>query len=335
MIRVAINGFGRIGRLACRLMLDSKEFDVVAINTSSGADTLAYLLKYDSAHGKYKTDDITYDENSITVENKVIKISSEKDPSNCAWKELDIDLVLECSGKFVKKEDAEKHIEAGAKKVLISAPGKGDLKTVVYNVNHDILTAEDRVVSGASCTTNCLAPAVKVLNDKFGIVMGYMTTVHAYTNDQNLLDNSHKKGIWARRGRSATNNIVPTSTGAASAIGLVIPELNGKLDGIGLRVPTITGSVVDLVVELKLNTSAEEVNEVFKAASNETLGYTAEPIVSSDIIGCRCGGMVDGLSTNLLEVDGKQMIKLIVWYDNEMSYTAQLLRTAAYMCNLN
>lgn len=332
MIRVAINGFGRIGRLACRLMLDSKDFDVVAINTSSGADTLAYLLKYDSAQGNYKTDKISHTENSIIVDGKEIKVSAEKEPSNCPWKDLEIDLVLECTGKFTKKEDAQKHIEARAKKVLISAPGKGDVKTVVYNVNHDILTEEDNVVSGASCTTNCLAPVAKVLNDTFGIVKGYMTTVHAYTNDQNLLDNSHKKGIYSRRGRAAANNILPASTGAAAAIGLVVPDLKGKMDGIALRVPTITGSVVDLVVELKKNTTAEEINKAFKAASNETLGYTEDPIVSSDIIGSHFGGTVDALSTNVLEVDGKQMAKIIAWYDNEMSYTAQLVRTAKYMC---
>jgi len=332
MIRVAINGFGRIGRLACRLMLDSNDFDVVAINTSSGADTLAYLLKYDSAHGNYKTDKISHTENSIIVDGKEIKVSAEREPANCPWKALNIDLVIECTGKFVKKEDAEKHIEAGAKKVLISAPGKGDLKTIVYNVNHETLTSEDKVVSGASCTTNCLAPVAKVLNDNFGIVKGFMTTVHAYTNDQNILDNSHKKGINSRRGRAAANNIVPASTGAASALGLVLPELKGKLDGMALRVPTITGSVVDLVVELKNNATIEEINNAFKTASNETLGYTEDPIVSSDIIGSHFGSVVDGLSTSLLEVDGKQMVKIIAWYDNEMSYTAQLIRTAKLMC---
>ncbi|HBB29292.1 MAG TPA: type I glyceraldehyde-3-phosphate dehydrogenase [Clostridiales bacterium] len=332
MIRVAINGFGRIGRLACRLMLDSNDFDVVAINTSSGADTLAYLLKYDSAHGNYKTDKISHTENSIIVDGKEIKVSAEREPANCPWKALNIDLVIECTSKFVKKEDAEKHIEAGAKKVLISAPGKGDLKTIVYNVNHETLTSEDKVVSGASCTTNCLAPVAKVLNDNFGIVKGFMTTVHAYTNDQNILDNSHKKGINSRRGRAAANNIVPASTGAASALGFVLPELKGKLDGMALRVPTITGSVVDLVVELKNNATIEEINNAFKTASNETLGYTEDPIVSSDIIGSHFGSVVDALSTSLLEVDGKQLVKLIAWYDNEMSYTAQLIRTAKLMC---
>ena len=333
MIRVAINGFGRIGRLACRLMLESNDFEVVAINTSSGAETLAYLLKYDTAHGSFKTDKISYTENSIIVDKKEIKVSAEKEPINCPWKALDIDLVLECTGKFIKKEDAEKHLEAGAKKVLISAPGKGEMKTIVYNVNHNDLTSDDKVVSGASCTTNCLAPAAKVLNDNFGIVKGFMTTVHAYTKDQNLLDNSHKKGINSRRGRAAANNIVPATTGAATAVGLVLPELKGKLDGMALRIPTITGSVVDLVVELKNNTSIEQINKAFKDASNETLGYTEDPIVSSDIIGSTFGGVVDALSTSLIEVDGKQMAKIIIWYDNEMSYTAQLVRTAKHMCN--
>ncbi|QSX06228.1 type I glyceraldehyde-3-phosphate dehydrogenase [Sedimentibacter sp. zth1] len=332
MIKVAINGFGRIGRLACRLMLDSNDFDVVAINTHSGADTLSYLLKYDSAQGSFKTDKITNTENAILVDGKEIKVYAESDPLNCPWKALDIDIVLECTGKFIKKEDAEKHITAGAKKVVISAPGKGDLKTVVYNVNQNVLTNDDKIVSGASCTTNCLAPVAKVLNDNFGIVKGFMTTVHAYTKDQNLLDNSHKKGINARRGRSAATNIVPTSTGAAVAVGLVLPELKGKLDGMALRVPTVTGSVVDLVVELKKNVTVEEINKAFKNAANETLGYTEDPIVSSDVIGSHFGGIVDALSTNLIEVEGKQMVKIISWYDNEMSYTSQLVRTAKYMC---
>lgn len=332
MIKVAINGFGRIGRLACRLMLNDRSFDVVAINTHSGADTLAYLLKYDTAQGSFMSDKITNTENSIIVDGKEIKVYAESDPANCPWKQLGIDIVLECTGKFVKKEDAQKHIVAGAKKVIISAPGKGDIKTVVYNVNHEILTDDDVVVSGASCTTNCLAPVAKVLNDKFGIVKGFMTTVHAYTKDQNLLDNSHKKGINSRRGRSAAANIVPATTGAASAVGLVLPELKGKLDGMALRVPTITGSVVDLVVELKKNATVEEINKAFESAANETLGYTMDPIVSSDIIGSHFGGTVDGLSTNVLEVEGKQMAKIIAWYDNEMSYTAQLVRTAKCMC---
>lgn len=332
MIRVAINGFGRIGRLACRLMLDDENFDVVAINTHSGAETLAYLLKYDTAQGRYKSDLITNTDNAIVVDGKEIKVYAESDPVNCPWKEHNVDIVLECTGKFLKKEEAEKHIKAGAKKVVISAPGKGDMKTVVYNVNHDILTDNDSIVSGASCTTNCLAPVVKVLNDNFGVVKGLMTTIHAYTKDQNILDNSHKKGIKARRGRSAAANIVPTSTGAAVAVGKVLPELKGKLDGMAMRVPTITGSVVDLTVELSKNTTVEDINKAFENAANETLKFTTDPIVSSDVIGDTHGGIIDGLSTSLVEVDGKQLVKVIAWYDNEMSYTAQLLRTAEFMC---
>lgn len=331
MIRVAINGFGRIGRLAVRLMVEDNDFDVVAINSSSDVETLSYLLKYDSAQGNFMTDKISYKDNIMYVNGKEIITSREKEPENLPWKELNIDLVLDCTGKFNERDKAEKHIKAGAKKVLLSAPAKGDIKTVVYNVNHDVLDGTETVVSGASCTTNCLAPLAQVINNKFGIVKGYMTTVHAYTNDQNLLDNSHKKGINARRGRAAAANIVPTSTGAASAVGLVLPELKGKLDGIALRVPTITGSVVDLVVELKNNTTVKEINKAVKDASNETLGYTEDPIVSGDVVGSKFGGYFDAQSTSILEVDNKQMAKLIIWYDNEMSYTAQLVRTAKYM----
>lgn len=334
MIKVAINGFGRIGRLACRLMLDSNDFDVVAINTSSGAETLAYLLKYDSSQGNYKTDKISYKEDRLIVDGKEIMLSAQRDPIDCPWAKYDIDLVLECTGKFVKKEDALKHITAGAKKVLISAPAKGDIKTVVYNVNHNVLDENDIIVSGASCTTNCLAPVAKVLNDKFGIVKGYMTTVHAFTKDQNILDNSHKSGIESRRGRAAANNIVPTSTGAAKAVGLVLPELKGRLDGIALRVPTITGSVVDLTVDLKKKVTVDEINDALKNAANETLCFTMDPIVSSDVVGSSYGSVVDGLSTSIIDVDGSQMVKIISWYDNEMSYTSQLVRTAKYMGEL-
>lgn len=330
MIRVAINGFGRIGRLALRLMAQDNDFEVVAINTNSDAETLAYLLKYDTAQGSFMTDKISYEGNYLIVDGKKIVTSSIKEPENCNWFGLKIDLVIDCTGKFNDKEKAERHIKAGAKKVLLSAPGKGDLKTIVYNVNHDILDGSETVVSAASCTTNCLAPLAKAINDNFGIVKGLMTTVHAYTNDQNILDNSHKKGITSRRGRSAAANIVPASTGAAAAVGLVLPTLKGKLDGMALRVPTITGSVVDLVVELEKNTTVEEVNAAVKAASNETLAYTEDPIVSSDVIGSHYGCTFDALSTNILEVNGKQMVKLIAWYDNEMSFTAQLVRLAKY-----
>lgn len=334
MIRVAINGFGRIGRLALRLMTLDSDFNVVAINTNSDAETLAYLLKYDTAHGNFMTDKVSFDEEGLIVNGKKIITSRIKEPENCNWKELNIDLVIDCTGKFNDKEKAEKHIQAGAKKVLLSAPGKGDLKTVVYNVNHHILDGTETVVSGASCTTNCLAPLAQAINNNFGIIKGLMTTVHAYTNDQNIHDNSHKKGIMSRRGRAAASNIVPASTGAAAAVGIVLPELKGKLDGMALRVPTITGSVVDLVVELKKNVSVEEINAAIKAASNETLAYTEDPIVSSDVIGSKYGCIFDALSTSVLEVDGKQLVKLIAWYDNEMSFTAQLLRTAKYWCTI-
>ncbi|HHW99678.1 MAG TPA: type I glyceraldehyde-3-phosphate dehydrogenase, partial [Acholeplasmataceae bacterium] len=253
---------------------------------------------------------------------------------NLPWKELDVDVVLECTGVFRSKEGAMAHINAGAKKVVISAPAKGkDVKTIVYNVNHDTLDGTEQVISAASCTTNCLAPVAKVLNDTIGIEKGFMTTVHAYTNDQNTLDGPHKSGIYSRRARAAAANIVPTTTGAAAAVGLVLPELQGKLDGMALRVPTVTGSVVDLVFEPKRNVTVEEVNAALKAAANESLGYTEDPIVSSDIIGSTYGSIVDGLSTSILEVDGKQLVKVISWYDNEMSYTAQLVRTLKYFVN--
>lgn len=328
MIRVAINGFGRIGRLVFRLMEEDPDFDVVAINDLTDAEQLSYLLKYDTNHRSYKTEEIDFVENNIIIGGKKIPVYSEMDPSKLPWKDLDIDIVFECSGKFTDKEKALAHILAGAKKVLISAPAKGDLKTIVYNVNNDILTGDEEVVSAASCTTNCLAPVLKVINDRFGINKGFMTTIHAYTNDQATLDVAHKKGIKARRGRAAAANIIPASTGAASAIGAVIPELKGKLEGTAMRVPVPTGSVIDLVLELNENTTEEEINEELKKNSNETLKFTMDPIVSSDIIGSRCGAMVDGLSTKVLDVDGKQLIKIVAWYDNEMGYSAQMVRTA-------
>jgi len=330
MVRVAINGFGRIGRLALRLMAQDSDFKVVAINTNSEVDTLAYLLKYDTAHGNFMTDKISYKDNILVVDGNERVTSRVKDPENCNWKELEIDLVIDCTGKFNDREKAEAHIKAGAKKVLLSAPGKGDLKTIVFNVNHNILDGTETVVSAASCTTNCLAPLAKVLNDTFRIERGLMTTVHAYTNDQNIHDNSHKKGIMARRGRAAAANIVPASTGAAKTVGVVLPELKGKLDGMALRVPTITGSVVDLTVELKKNVTVEEINAAVKNAANETLGYTEDPIVSSDVIGSSFGCVFDALSTQIIESEGKQMVKLIAWYDNEMSFTHQLVRVAKY-----
>ncbi len=334
MIKVAINGFGRIGRLVFRLMEEDPSFEVVAINDLTDAEQLAYLLKYDTNHRNYRNDEISFEGNDLIVGNRRIKVYALMDPKNLPWKELEIDEVFECTGKFVKKEEAMAHIEAGAKKVIISAPAKGDVKTIVYNVNHNILDGSEQIISAASCTTNCLAPVVKVLNDEFKINKGYMTTVHAYTNDQAILDVAHKKGIKARRGRAGAANIVPSSTGAASAIGLVIPELKGKLDGSALRVPTPTGSVIDLTLELDKHITVEQINEAFKKNANETLGFTLDPIVSSDIIGSHFGSLVDGLLTSILEVDGKQLVKVIAWYDNEMSYSVQMVRTAKYLGEL-
>ncbi len=331
MIKVAINGFGRIGRLAFRLMEENEEYEVVAINDLTDAEQLAYLLKYDTNHGNYRIDDISYEGEYIVVGNRKVRVYSEKDPAMLPWGDLDIDVVFECTGLFTSDEKAMAHINAGAKKVIISAPAKGDLKTIVYNVNHETLTGDEKIISAASCTTNCLAPVVDVLDRTFGITKGYMTTVHAYTNDQATLDVAHKKGIKARRGRACAANIVPASTGAASAIGFVCPNLKGKLEGVAMRVPVSTGSVVDLVLELGTNVTVEDVNNALKAAQNETLKYTDDPIVSSDVIGRRCGSLVDGLSTNVLETENGQLVKVVAWYDNEMSYTAQMVRTAKYL----
>lgn len=335
MIRVAINGFGRIGRLVFRLMEEDSELEVVAVNDLTDAEQLAYLLKYDSNHRNYRVNDISNDSENIIVGGRKIRVYSEKDPQNLPWGELGIDVVFECTGHFTEKDKAMAHINAGAKKVIISAPAKGDLKTIVYNVNNETLDGSEQVISAASCTTNCLAPVLNVLENEFGIEKGYMTTVHAYTNDQVTLDVSHPKGIASRRGRSAASNIVPASTGAASAIGLVIPSLNGKLQGTAMRVPVSTGSVVDLVLELKRNTTLEEINALLKSKANETLGYTEDPIVSSDIIGSLYGGVVDSLLTSVNEVDGKQLIKVVAWYDNEMGYSSQMVRTAKYLMEIN
>jgi len=326
MKKVAINGFGRIGRIVFRIIEEEKDLEVVAINDLTDAKQLAYLLKYDTNFRSYNKE-ISYDEQHLIVDGRKIKVFKEMDPSNLNWKDLEIDAVLECTGKFVKLEDARKHIEAGAKKVIISAPGKGDMKTVVYNVNHDILDGSEEVISAASCTTNCLAPVLKVLEDNFGIEKGFMTTIHAYTNDQVNLDVSHKKGIEERRGRACAMNIIPTSTGAAKAIGKVIPSLEGKLLGSAMRVPVSDGSLIDLSLELKKNTTIEEINKLFFDNQNETLKYTSDPIVSSDIIGSSCGGLVDGLLTNIVEYNGKQLVKIVAWYDNEMGYSYQMVRT--------
>ncbi|WP_047383343.1 type I glyceraldehyde-3-phosphate dehydrogenase [Cetobacterium sp. ZWU0022] len=324
-VKVAINGFGRIGRLALRLMMNNPEFEVVAINDLTDAKTLAHLFKYDSAQGRFNGT-IEVIERGFSVNGQEIKVLADRDPKNLPWAELNVDVVLECTGFFTSQEKAGLHLEAGAKKVVISAPATGDIKTVVYNTNHNILDGTETVISGASCTTNCLAPMAKVLNDNYGIVEGLMTTIHAYTNDQNTLDGPHGKGDL-RRGRAAAANIVPNTTGAAKAIGLVIPELAGKLDGAAQRVPVITGSLTELVTVLEKPVTVAEINAAMKAAANESFGYTEEELVSSDVIGIEFGSLFDATQTKVMTVGDKQLVKTVSWYDNEMSYTAQLIRT--------
>ena len=334
MKKIAINGFGRIGRLVFRIIEEMDDMEVVAINDLTDAEQLAYLLKYDTNHGNYRVNDISFEDNYIIVGDRKIRVYAETNPANLPWGELNIDEVFECTGRFTDKDSASAHIAAGAKKVIISAPAKGDLKTIVYNVNEDTLDGSEEVISAASCTTNCLAPVLNIIEKNIGIKKGFMTTVHAYTNDQATLDIAHKKGINARRGRACAANIVPSSTGAASAIGLVIPSLKGKLDGGALRVPVATGSVIDLTLELERNTTVEEINKLFKENENETVGFTMDPIVSSDIKGSYLGGLIDGQLTKVIEVDGKQLVKVIAWYDNEMSYSAQMVRTAKHFGNI-
>lgn len=326
-MKIGINGFGRIGRLAFREMLEDNDLEIVAINDLTDAESLAYLLKYDTNHRRFASEDISFDDNNIIYKGRKIRVFSEKDPESIPWGTLKVDVVLECTGLFTSLEGGLKHIKAGAKKVVISAPAKGDLKTVVYNVNDGILTGKEEVISAASCTTNCLAPMLKVIEDNIGIKKGYMSTIHAYTNDQATLDVAHKKGILSRRGRAAAANIVPSSTGAASAIGKVIPSLLGKMDGNAYRVPVSDGSVVEVTLELKNNTTVDTINNLFKENQNDTLKFTMDPIVSSDVIGMSCGALVDGLLTNVIEVDGKQLVKVVAWYDNEMGYTCQMVRT--------
>ena len=329
MVRVAINGFGRIGRLAAREIQNYEDMEVVAVNDLTDDDFLAHLFKYDSTQGRFDGD-IEVLDNSFKINGSEVKSFTEKDPANLPWGELDIDIVLECTGFFTEEQDAKKHLDAGAKKVLISAPGKGDMKTIVYGVNENTLDGSEEIVSAASCTTNCLAPVVKVLNDEFGIQQGLMTTIHAYTGDQNTLDAPHAKGDY-RRARAAAENIVPNSTGAAKAIGLVLPELKGKLDGGAQRVPVATGSLTEVTVTLDKNVSVEEVNKAMKNAANPSFGYNEDEIVSTDIIGIKEGSLFDATQTRVLEVDGKQLVRVVAWYDNEMSYTAQLVRTLNHL----
>ncbi len=327
-MKVAINGFGRIGRLVFKLMEKDTFFEVVAINDLCDAKQLAYLLKYDTNYGKYKINEISYEDDYLIVGSKKIRIFKEMDPVNLPWKDLGIDLVMECTGKFTKYELAMKHIDAGAKKVLISAPGKGDMKTIVFNVNNSILDGSEQIISAASCTTNCLAPVLKILDDNFHVLRGHMTTVHAYTNDQVILDVSHKKDIEERRCRAAAMNIVPTTTGAAKAISNVLPNLKGKIDGTAIRVPTSTGSLINLILELEDKVTKDDINNAFVYNTNETINITFDPIVSSDIIGSHQGALVDGLLTTVQEVDNKQLINVVAWYDNELGYSTQMVRLA-------
>ena len=335
-VKVAINGFGRIGRLAFRQMFGAEGYEIVAINDLTSPDMLAHLLKYDSAQKKYeKADTVVAGEDSITVDGKTIKIYSEKDAANLPWGEIGVDVVLECTGFYTSKEKAQAHIDAGAKKVVISAPAGKDLPTVVFGVNENILKAEDTIISAASCTTNCLAPMAKALNDYATIQSGIMTTVHAYTGDQMLLDGPHRKGDL-RRARAAAVNIVPNTTGAAKAIGLVIPELNGKLIGSAQRVPVPTGSTTILVAVVKGNDITEEsVNAAMKAEASESFGYTEEYLVSSDVIGMRYGSLFDSTQTMVTKIeDGLYQVQVVAWYDNENSYTSQMVRTIKYFAEL-
>ena len=330
-VKVAINGFGRIGRLAFRQMFGAEGYEVVAINDLTSPKMLAHLLKYDSSQGKYAlADKVTAGEDSITVDGKTLKIYKEPDANNCPWGELDVDVVLECSGFYTSKEKAQAHINAGARKVVISAPAGNDLPTIVYNVNHTTLKPEDTIISAASCTTNCLAPMAKALNDLAGIKSGIMSTIHAYTGDQMILDGPQRKGDL-RRSRAGAVNIVPNSTGAAKAIGLVIPELNGKLIGSAQRVPTPTGSTTILVATVEKSVTKEEINAAMKAASTESFGYNEDEIVSSDIVGSTYGSIFDATQTMVGE---DNLVQVVSWYDNENSYTSQMVRTIKYFSEL-
>ena len=331
-VKVAINGFGRIGRLAFRQIFNMEGIEVVAINDLTKPNVLAHLLKYDTAQGRFNQD-VTHTDSTISVNGKEITIYAQKDPAQIPWGAHNVDVVLECTGFFTDREKAESHITAGAKRVVISAPATGEMKTVVFNVNHNILDGSETVISCASCTTNCLAPMAKVLNDTFGIVNGLMLTVHAYTNDQNTLDAPHPKGDL-RRARAAAENIVPNSTGAAKAIGLVLPELKGKLDGSAQRVPTVTGSLTELTVILGKKTTVDEINAAMKAAANESFGYNTDEIVSSDIIGTSFGSLFDATQTKVQTVGDTQLVKTVSWYDNEMSYVSQLVRTVKYFAGI-
>ena len=331
-VKVAINGFGRIGRLVYRRIYNMQGIDVVAINDLTSPKVLAHLLKYDSAQGRFDAE-VKSTDSSIVVNGDEVKIYAQKNPAEIPWKAHGVDVVLECTGFFTDKDKATAHITAGAKKVVISAPATGDLKTIVFNVNHEILDGSETIISCASCTTNCLAPMAHVLDKEYGIITGLMTTVHAYTNDQNTQDAPHPKGDL-RRARAAAQNIVPNSTGAAKAIGLVLPSLKGKLDGTAQRVPTLTGSLTELTVLLGKKVTVEEINAAMKAAANESYGYTEDEIVSSDVIGIHFGSLFDATQTKVQTVGDAQIVRTVSWYDNEMSYVSQLVRTVEYFARL-
>ena len=336
MIKVAINGFGRIGRLSFRRISELEGYEVVAINDLTSPDMLAHLLKYDTAQKRYEGHTVESTDNSIIVDGKEIRIYKEADPNNLPWGQLDVDVVIESTGFFTSREKASAHINAGAKKVIISAPAGNDLKTIVYGVNENTLTSEDNIISAASCTTNCLAPMANALNNAYSIESGIMTTVHAYTGDQMILDGPHRKGDL-RRARAGAANIVPNSTGAAKAIGLVIPELNGKLIGSAQRVPVITGSTTILVAVVKgKDITVEKINEVMKNASNDSFGYTEEPLVSTDIVGTTYGSIFDATQTLVSKIDDDTYhVQVVAWYDNEFGYTSQMIRTAKHLMELN
>ncbi len=331
-VKVAINGFGRIGRLAFRRINEVEGLEVVAVNDLTDPNMLVHLLKYDTTQGRFNGE-VTVGDNSFTVDGRDVKVLTERNPEDLPWGDLGVDIVLECTGFFTTQEKAELHLKAGAKRVVVSAPATGDIKTVVFNTNHEVLDGSETVISGASCTTNCLAPMAKALNDKFGIEAGLMTTIHAYTGDQMTLDGPHPKGDF-RRARAAAANIVPNSTGAAKAIGEVLPELKGKLDGAAQRVPVPAGSLTELQVILSNDVTAEEINAAMKEVANESYGYTEDPIVSSDILGMTYGSLFDATQTKVISAGGKQLVKTVAWYDNEMSYTAQLVRTLEYFASL-
>ncbi len=331
-VKIAINGFGRIGRLAFRQLFDDEDFTITAINDLTSTEMLAHLLKYDTTQGRYNKN-ISFTESSLIVEGVEIPVLAEAEPKNLPWKDMEIDIVLECTGFFASKKKSQAHIDAGAKKVLISTAAGTDVPTIVYGVNEGTLKVEDTIVSSASCTTNCLAPLANIINNLAPIKKGFMTTIHAYTNDQNTLDGPHRKGDL-RRARSAAGNIIPTTTGAAKAIGMVIPELDGKLDGTSQRVPVMTGSLTELVVVVEGKVTADEVNATMKANESEYFGYSDEMLVSSDIVGDTHGGIFDATQTKVTDLGDDTLVKISAWYDNENSFTSQMIRVANYMAKM-